>query len=182
MTPASVSLCLSIIAASLLPVTASGAGEGPTPIGRNLEALLGAPYDAFAGRLKTESRSGASCISVVAYGLRSLGLDCAYADFRDYFAAMSQGTSRLELGVTPFPEQGAILFDRIHFTVTYSDSNRNGVIDGEDAIIHAPFGPVVITPINEWLGESEHPVYITAVEEGMNCPISSSRAPNQQDR
>lgn len=161
-----------LIAVSIVISFSSQAVERKTIIGANLEALLGVPYDAFSGKAQTESGQSASCISVVAYGLRSLGYSCDYTGFRKYFDNMSQKAEAVLIGVTKFPSNGAIIFDHQHFTVTYSDRNTNNVIDGEDEIIHAPFGPVLVSTINEWLSNHSRQIFYVPIEANMPCPQS----------
>lgn len=170
MTPALAKFYRFIIAVSLLVSVNATAHDKPTTIGRNLQPLLGIPYEAFATRDIMESRSGASCISVVTYGLRSLGHNCGYWGFRQYFDSMRPQAHLLELGKTSFPEGGAILFDRTHFTVTYRDKDQNGLIGDQDEIIHAPFAPVEISSIASWLNGRKHPIYVVNIGPGLQCP------------
>ncbi len=167
------SILCSIVFSLLCSGTGASAEAGPTRIGREIAAIRGAAYDAFANKDETESGAKASCISMVVFGLRRLGLDCGYRDFKVYYKALVKQASVLEPGKTRTSARGLVFFTRAHFAALYSDRDGNGVVDREDEIIHAYFSPVQVTTLAAWLERDPgRPVYYIDLEQAFSCPGS----------
>lgn len=165
---ASVKSFLFIIAVSL---SNSSYCSEKTKIGEAIEPLLNVEYFPFASKNETINLERASCISTIVYGLQALGLDCIYKDFKVYREALYKDSPTLELGKTKFHSTGKILISRTHFSALYEDTNKNGLIDLNDTIIHAFFEPVKITSIDEWLKKDiTGPIKHVSVNENIECP------------
>jgi hypothetical protein len=162
---------LYLIAISVLLSGSALAGDAQTSLGAEIAVIRSVSYGPFAKGVETETGEKASCISVVIYGLRKMGFDCPYKDFKKYFGNLVKQASILEIGKTKISSKGLILFNRTHFVAFYRDKNENGVVDLDDEIIHAYFSPVDVTTLTDWLQrDSNRPIYYIDLDQGVTCP------------
>jgi hypothetical protein len=142
-----------------------------TDIGQAAYSIRFAKYDVFANGRDTETGLKTSCISSVVYGLRKVGFECDYKDFKAYYSHFSKQASILELGKTKISNKGLILFNRTHFAILFSDKNHNKVIDINDQIIHAYFRQLDVGSLADWLNNDPiRPIYYVDLENGVSCP------------
>lgn len=143
----------------------------PTATGQSMQQLGGVPYQLYATQAQTSRHQALNCATAVIDALRHRHISCPDMTFHQAYTWWRPKAVPLQPGKTPFPPDGALLLTREHFLLLYEDTNRDGLIDGDDLIIHAYYRPVIVETLTSWRQNSlPYPVYYIPINQSFSCP------------
>lgn len=161
----------------LLGLLSTLAAAAPTASGQAMQQLSDIPYQLYASQSKTERREALNCASAVIAALRDSGLSCSGLTFHQARSWWLPKAALLQPGKTPFPPGGALLITREHLALLYEDTDGNGLIDGDDLIIHAYYQPVTVESLARWRRNSPpYPLYYLPLDATFSCPDAAEAA------
>ena len=136
-----------------------------------MEALIGVPYQLYARQPETEQFRALNCFTAMIHALRRSGYRCPDLSFKQGWAYWWPQARVLRLGETPVSGKGALLLTRTHFLLMYADQNGDGLIDGDDRVIHAYYRPVEVSTLAEWM-QANRPgeIRYLPLDESLACP------------